>query len=178
MVAQQIEPVNEYAVKHLQSNPIDSRIVQLAVAKRSELIRDLAAVELIPAFTQMAKERRGGIKAISTGDVVAGSRSPKLPELDREDRSVDRWERAQWADMEIIAAATQRIAGRCQAVALTRAPSKREKEQAADIGADCLNCGRPVACTPADRLRAGRCSACFQYKANHEGTERPKDLWV
>lgn len=42
--------------------------------------------------------------------------------------------------------------------------------------ASCYNCGRLVAGTRDDRLRAGRCDACFKFRQrNHK--ERPKELW-
>lgn len=48
--------------------------------------------------------------------------------------------------------------------------------QLATSSAYCSNCNRPVARTRTDRLRAGRCTACYHYhRDNH--TERPRELW-
>lgn len=43
--------------------------------------------------------------------------------------------------------------------------------------ADCANCGRPVEQTPDDRLRSGRCFNCWRWRREHDGQERPKELW-
>jgi hypothetical protein len=46
-----------------------------------------------------------------------------------------------------------------------------------DRSASCTNCGTYVANTPADRIRAGRCDACYRYRRRHDGMERPRVLW-
>jgi len=46
-----------------------------------------------------------------------------------------------------------------------------------DRSGNCANCGTYVANTPADRIRAGRCDACYRYRRRHDGMERPKVLW-
>ena len=43
--------------------------------------------------------------------------------------------------------------------------------------AQCVNCHCDVWRTADDRLRAGRCTACYQYRYRHDGVERPKELW-
>jgi len=46
-----------------------------------------------------------------------------------------------------------------------------------DRSGTCTNCGTYVANTPADRIRAGRCDACYRYRRRHDGMERPRVLW-
>lgn len=41
----------------------------------------------------------------------------------------------------------------------------------------CANCKCDVWRTPNDRLRAGRCNPCYQYRIRHDGIERPQQLW-
>lgn len=40
----------------------------------------------------------------------------------------------------------------------------------------CINCGRLVTGTENDRLKAGRCTACYQYRRDHKGNDRPAHL--
>jgi hypothetical protein len=40
-------------------------------------------------------------------------------------------------------------------------------------GAACTNCGRWVEGTPQDRIRSGRCQACYRFRVRN-GRERPK----
>lgn len=47
----------------------------------------------------------------------------------------------------------------------------------ADRSGTCTNCGTYVANTPQDRIRAGRCDACYRYRRRHEGMDRPRVLW-
>jgi hypothetical protein len=41
----------------------------------------------------------------------------------------------------------------------------------------CMNCTRWVSGTTEDRIRAGRCEACYRHW-RRTGIERPKELWV
>lgn len=41
-----------------------------------------------------------------------------------------------------------------------------------DRSASCVNCGTWVANTPQDRLRAGRCEACYRWRLRHQGADR------
>ena len=43
-------------------------------------------------------------------------------------------------------------------------------------GAACANCGRWVEGTPQDRIRSGRCQACYRFRVRN-GRERPKVEW-
>jgi len=43
--------------------------------------------------------------------------------------------------------------------------------------AQCANCKCDVWRTAKDRLRSGRCNACFQYRLRHDGIDRPRELW-
>ena len=38
------------------------------------------------------------------------------------------------------------------------------------------NCGRWVAGTVVDRMRAGRCEACYRWRLRHDGEDRPAEL--
>lgn len=42
----------------------------------------------------------------------------------------------------------------------------------------CANCGCNVWRTPTDRLLAGRCRNCYEYRRAHDGIERPRELWA
>lgn len=46
-----------------------------------------------------------------------------------------------------------------------------------DRSGNCVNCGCYVANTPQDRIRSGRCEACYKWRTRHEGQDRPRTMW-
>ena len=48
----------------------------------------------------------------------------------------------------------------------------RKLSEPVDRGKGCDHCGRWIANTPADRIRAGRCGACYEYRRTHQGQDR------
>lgn len=65
---------------------------------------------------------------------------------------------------------------RSSALALLPIDADKAKELLGTGPVPCLNCGRDVWCTPADRLRKGRCEPCYRHLDRH-GIERPQELW-
>lgn len=55
-------------------------------------------------------------------------------------------------------------------------PELARKLLDAEINPSCANCSR-VVLGGTDRIISGRCTGCYQYRANHGGLERPKELW-
>ena len=47
----------------------------------------------------------------------------------------------------------------------------------ADRSGSCAVCGTYVANTPTDRLRSGRCDACYRWRLRHHGQDRPRSHW-
>ncbi len=50
-------------------------------------------------------------------------------------------------------------------------------EEVSSRAGECVNCHRAVERTPADRLISGRCWNCYRYRLDHDGIERPRELW-
>jgi hypothetical protein len=47
----------------------------------------------------------------------------------------------------------------------------------ADRSGSCAVCSTYVANTPNDRIRAGRCTACYRWRLRHHGQDRPRSQW-
>lgn len=83
---------------------------------------------------------------------------------------------------ELIAALTdigQRAATAYAAVDDLRSLSPIEAEQILKAESDvqpCVHCGRVVTGARDDRLKAGRCNACYEYRRTHNGQDRPTHL--
>jgi hypothetical protein len=43
--------------------------------------------------------------------------------------------------------------------------------------ATCANCGALIAGNRSDRVLAGRCRTCYEYRRRHNGIDRPRELW-
>lgn len=131
---------------------------------------------------------RGGLPATS---LPTGSRGadPPMPAFDQDDRHFRRL--AHLYRQALTAAAEQlEIARRIELIVVPPHKTDRKRyglyraeasrQAAEDHGpqsAECVNCGRLVARTAADRFKASRCSACYQYRHTHGGTDRPRQLW-
>lgn len=135
---------------------------------------------------QLAQELRGGHRAQSFGDGRGGD--PPLPMSDAHDRQI----------MEAVAryraVAANVYAGLLVLRSIERAwlppvdPRARAvwharlARQAADevspSSVACANgwCGRVIENTAADRVLGGRCRACHEYRRDHGGRERPREL--
>lgn len=63
-------------------------------------------------------------------------------------------------------------------LALDEKTARKLVHETPDASGICANpaCKVTVLNLPNDRLREGRCSACYQWRRNHHGNERPRDL--
>ncbi len=115
--------------------------------------------------------RKGGLPGGAAGEMVSRSRGLPMPAFDRTDRSILAAEKAYREAVE----GARKMLGLAMAIQQTwlildaegndvtiHVATRDEAAQASDLGVDCRRCKRPVACTPADRLRAGLCFTCYQ----------------
>lgn len=58
---------------------------------------------------------------------------------------------------------------------ITETEAQKLLEAASQVQS-CVHCGRVVTGTRDDRLRAGRCKPCYEYRLEHHGQERPQYL--
>ena len=145
---------------------------------RDEAVRQLGKLHPAELASRIDQERKGGLSAGQPESNVRKTRSSPHPQLDRRDNELASTQRQYETTLRGIVNAIQLLVGIESQIGRTRPPTDDEKAQASDLGMDCLICCRPVACTPADRLRAGRCQACWQYWRRHDmAQDRPKDLW-
>lgn len=158
--------------------PLTRMQAGLLTGLRSEvalLVKGLRPLELTARIEQ---ERKGGLTGPKLDARVSGTVAPKEPKLDARDRTLNLRQKDYERALRNALASLQTCVGiETEVLVAVHVATEKERRAASDMGVDCLNCTRPVACTPADRLRAGRCSACFQYRQNHDGAERPEELW-
>ncbi len=145
---------------------------------------------LDPSFEQRVQSwERYGLPASS---LPGGSRSAELPcpvnktgtIPDALDRDIRKHRRERTAALERALVALLLVDGIEQTYrALPHAEaSKLAAEARSPKAQNCKNdnCSRPVERTPNDRLRAGRCMACYQWFQSH-GSERPRErceAWI
>lgn len=133
---------------------------------------------------------RGGLPS-STRPDPARARAPGLPELDKIDRAVLGWRASHSSLLRAALAALvelEQLQRRVIPPDPKREPSRyalwvedMSKQAELDHRAPpvrCSNCTRWVLRTPADKLRAGRCSACAAWRKRHGGEERPEAQWT
>lgn len=118
------------------------------------------------------------LKAWAPKEGRSHSAETALPMLDAVDRKMTATHRKYKRNIE-AALRHLRHAALEQDLLTTRLTSEQaQKIIEAETLAQCANCGRTVECTRADKLMSGRCRPCHEYARDHDGTERPKDLWV
>ncbi len=67
---------------------------------------------------------------------------------------------------------------RASALQLLPVDPLKAREMLGDGPGFCANCGVPVWRTGTTRLIRGRCRPCYEYPRDHDGAERPKELWA
>jgi len=125
---------------------------------------------------------RGGLPARSIPDGMRGDAQP-LPALDHADRD----HLALFAHYRTLTDPRERA--RIQTIVLGPDPAEpggqerwaewrlKQRQLAAEDhepgAADCIHCGRLIANTPTDRIKAGRCNACYLWWRAHEFNDAP-----
>jgi hypothetical protein len=170
---------------------------ELATGRRSHTIHardliiaiDLALADLeglritvTDAMIRAHRDADDGLAGANTSPAVSGTRDPDERMIDRIDRGDDPIR----ATTEAMIAAIYRARDAAQlAYSEGRKLLPITRERAAFLvreleggPSSCCNCGRTVWRTANDRLRAGRCAACYQYWCRHDKkADRPPELW-
>lgn len=172
-----VQPPTE--ARETSTQPLTVMQAGILLGLRSEV--GLLAKNLkIPQFVERCEQEiKGGISGSELGARVSGSRTPKQPQHDRNDREfIDH--RDDYTSALRRAIKALRECGKIEQKVLL--PVGEADEFVAAIVSDlpsCSVCSGVKKAKKPWRLRAGRCIACYQYWIDHGRVEdRPKELWA
>ncbi len=139
------------------------------MGKLEEAERDLALVRqhLTEAVKRGLSDSASGMS--SGGERVGGSKDhdeQMLNRVEQVDKDPARRSLAQLSDA-VLALAAWSSNARHHAFQLQGLDPKKAKQLLGETPAICICCGRDVWLTPQDRIRKGRCSACWEYQHDY-----------
>ncbi len=147
----------------------------------TDIAKALAVRQPTAFYARINYWRKGGITSSAWQEMVKRSRDSPMPSFDQLDREAQLDERAyrdDWDDIERLVAHIVGLEAKWL-IPIHRATEK-EARKASDLGVDCRRCKRPVACTPADKLLAGFCGACYKawVRAGKPDVGNEKSAWL
>lgn len=150
----------------------------LLIGLRSAAMLQLRELKILEFVERCEQEIKGGISGSELGGRVSGTRTPKQPEHDRNDLDHIGHRDGYTRELRKVIAALAEMRLIEQKVLL---PVGKASEFVAAMVSDlpsCNHCGAVKKAKKPWRLRAGRCIPCYQYRLDHDGVERPKELWA
>lgn len=158
--------------------PLTRMQASLLIGLRSETARLLRGLKILEFVERCEQEIKGGISESELGVSVSGTRTPKRPEHDRNDREFIAHRDDYTGQLRVAIRALNECVKIEQKVLLpVGTASKFQAAMVSDMPS-CNNCGAVKKAMKPWRLRAGRCDPCYQYRLDRDGVERPKELWA
>lgn len=149
----------------------------LLIGLKSHALVMLNNLKILELVERCEQEIKGGISGSELGSRVSGSETPKQPTHDRNDLDHIQHRDNYTAELRKIIKALDECKKIEQKVLLP--VGKASEFQAAMVSdlPSCGHCGAVKNPKKVWRLRADRCIPCYQYRLDHDGVERPKELW-